>query len=435
MSKKISLLLLLFGATAPVNLFGQSAFLMTNQTNQGVFMGGLGVSVIDDETYVAFNFYPEFAIGKLGFGLSIPFRFNTETGDLREEDWNETYDYFRILRFVRYGYKRDPFYARFGELDATRIGHGFIMNFYNNNIIYYDRRKIGLALDMDAGVAGFESMTSNLGRAEIFGGRVYYRPLYESGTIVLKNLAIGASYVTDIDPDENRNTSDGLAEYGLDIELPLIKSPIFETIVYADYAKISQHGSGKAVGIEMILEGVGGTFEFVAQLERRYLNANFKANYFNAFYEIDRFRLMPGAAGAFRKEDLLAAQPKTRGTFGLLRGSFINTIDILGTYERLDGVPNSGILHLQAIVPNTVPKMSLRAAYDRTGINSFADAFRLDQRSVARFGFGYKLNPFIVVYMDYIWTYKLDPVSGEYKSQRRVEPQLAFVYPFSIGGR
>lgn len=421
--------------TFPLAAWGQNAYLMPNQTNQGVFMGGLGVSVIDDETFVTFNFYPEFAIGKLGFGLDIPLRFNTETGDLRDEDWNETYDYFRILRFVRYGYKRDPFYARFGELDATRLGHGFIMNFYNNNIIYYDRRKIGLALDIDAGVAGFESMTSNLGRAEIFGGRVYYRPLYETGTIVLKNLAIGASYVTDIDPDENRNTSDGVAEYGVDIELPVLKTPVLETVLYADYAKISRYGSGRAVGIEFLLEGVGGAFNFVAQLERRFLNAGFIANYFNAFYEIDRYQVKPSTSTVFRKEDLLAKQPKTRGTFGLLRGTVINTIDVLGTFERLDGIKNSGTLHLQAIVPNTVPKMSLRAAYDRTGIDSFSDAFRLDNRSVARLGLGYKLNPFIVVYMDYIWTYKRDPVTGEYKTQRRVEPQLAFVYPFTIGGR
>lgn len=419
----------------PLSVLGQTSYLTPGQTNQGVFMGGLGISVIDDQTFVTFNFYPEFAIGKVGFGLDIPLRFNTETGDLREEDWDEGYDYFRILRYVRYGFKRDPFHARLGELDATRIGHGFIMNFYNNNVIHYDKRKVGLILDIDAGVAGFESMTSNLGRGEIFGGRVYYRPLYEMDTPVLRNFAIGASYVTDIDPDQNRNTDDNIAEYGLDVELPVLKTPIFQTLLYADYAKISRYGSGKAVGVEFMLQDLAGTLSFIAQLERRYLNANFLPAYFNAFYEIDRFRIGPNSTIAFRKEDLLTNQPKTRGTFGLLRGTVLNTLDVLGTYERLDGVSNSGILHLQAIVPNTVPKMSFRATYDRTGIDSFSDAFALDNRSVARLGLGYKINPFIVVYMDYIWTYRFDEVTGEYKTQRRVEPQLAFVYPFPIGGK
>ncbi|MFQ5629803.1 MAG: hypothetical protein ACE5I1_13645 [bacterium] len=402
--QKTDLIFVFIVFLCPLTVFGQSSYIMPGQTNQGVFMGGLGVSVIDDETFVTFNFYPEFAIGKVGFGLNIPLRFNTETGDLREEDWDEGYDYFRILRFIRYGYKRDPFYARLGELDATRIGHGFIMNFYNNNIINYDKRKIGLVLDIDAGVAGFESMTSNLGRAEIFGSRVYYRPLFESSTPILRYFAIGASYVTDIDPDQNRNSNDDITEIGLDIELPLLKTPVFQTLLYADYAKISRHGSGKAIGVELTLQGIGGTFSFIAQLERRFLNADFLPAYFNAFYEIDRFRPMPGDTAVFRKEDLLAKQPKTRGTFGLLRGTVLNTIDVLGTFERLDGISNSGVLHIQAIVPNTVPKMSLRAAYDRTGIDSFSDAFQLDNRSVARLGLGYKINPFIVVYMDYIWT-------------------------------
>jgi hypothetical protein len=353
---------------------------------------------------------------------------------LRDEDWDEGYDYFRIIRYARYGYKREPFYTRFGELDAARIGHGFIMNYYNNNVISYDRRKVGLVLDIDAGVAGFESMTSNLGRAEIFGGRVYYRPLYEMDTPVLRNFAIGASYVTDIDPDQDRATDDNVVEYGLDVELPVLKTPVLQTLLYADFAKISGQGSGRALGVEVSLQGVANTFNFVAQLERRFLGKNFLPGYFNAFYEIDKFRITNG--DTLRKVALLDSQlVTTRGTFGLLRGTVINTVDVIGTFERLDGVQNSGILHIQATVPNTVPKFSLRAAYDRTGIDSFSDAFKLDNRSVARFGIGYKLNTFIVVYMDYIWTYRLDPNTGKYETQRRVEPQIAFVYPFPIGGR
>lgn len=427
----IVLLGLTLGLTTPLHC--QFGYLMPGQTDQGVFIGGMGFSVIDDQTFVTFNFYPELAFGKVGIGLDIPLRFNTQTGDLREEDWDETYDYFRILRFIRYGQKREPVYARLGELDAVRLGHGFIVNFYNNHSVNYDRRKIGLVFDIDAGVAGFESITSNLGRAEILGIRGYYRPFFHTETPIIRNFAIGASFVTDVDPDENRKTGDDVIEYGLDIEVPVIKTPIFQTLLYADYAKIASYGSGRAAGIELSLQGTAGTFNLVAQLERRFLNAEFIPAYFDAFYEIDRYRPTNVDTVFFRKEDLLVKQPKTRGTFGLLRGTVLNTLDVIGTFEKLDGVPNSGILHLYGNVPNTVPKISARASYSRVGIGNFADAFKLDDRSIARLGFGYKLNAFIVVYMDYIWTYRFDPATNTYKSQRRVEPSLSLVYPFPIG--
>ncbi len=413
----------------PSALFSQS-FLIPGIANQGMFMGGMGVSVIDDTTYFTVNFRPELGLGKFGIGLDIPLRFNVSTGDIRRQDWNETYDYFRLIRYVRYGHKGDPFYTRVGTLDATRIGHGFIMNFYRNEL-NYDQRKIGLELDVDAGWWGFESMTSNFGRAEILGIRPYYRPIYGSNIPILKNFAIGVSYVIDLDPDGDRNTADDIAIYGMDVELPLVKTSMVRTLLYADVAKIRGFGSGQAVGIEVSLYGIAGTFNFVAQLERRFLGKQFTPAYFNSFYERDRFQMMNGVP--VRKQDALAAiQTTTKGIFGLLYGSILNMVDILGTFEKLDAQPRSGILNVQAQIPDALPSISARATYNRTGIDGFADTFKLDERSVARLGIGYKVYPFLIVYMDYVWTFRYDPATGGYKTQKRIEPQIAFVYPFRI---
>lgn len=431
MNRRIGLVLVFLGFL-PAVAFSQGYGYGYGLNNQGALMGGLGMTVIDDTTYITLSFRPELAFGKWGLGLDIPLRFNTTTGDIRGQDWNEGYDYLRIVRYLRYGRKRQPLYMRLGALDAARIGHGFIMNFYNNDFIHYDRRKVGLALDVDAGIAGFESMTNNLGRAEIFGGRLYYRPLFETGVPVIRNFAVGATYVTDIDPDEDRDTADEIAAFGLDIELPVIKTSLLQTILYADYAKISRYGHGTAAGIELSLSGIGGTFDFVAQLERRFLSDEFLPAYFNFFYEFDKFRVDNGVE--FRKENLLKTQRKTNGTFGLLYGSLLNTLTITGTFERLDAVPNSGILYIQAHIPDAVPKISARASYTRTGIDTFGDAFELDERSVARLGIGYKVYPFMIFYMDYIWTYRFNETANKYEIQKRFEPQIAFVYPFPIGG-
>jgi len=352
------------------------------------------------------------------------------TGDLRKEDWNETYDYFRLVRYVRYGHKGDAFYTRVGTLDATRLGHGFIMNFYRNEL-NYDKRKIGLELDADFGAFGFESMTSNFGRAEIFGFRGYYRPLHQFSIPILRNFAIGGSYVIDIDPDQNRATNDDVAVFGLDAELPLIRTSLIRTVLYADWAKFRGFGSGQAVGIELSLHGIGGVFNFVAQLERRFLGEQFMPAFFNPFYEKERFQLIAGTP--VRKQDMLRSlNQSTRGTYGLLYGRVLNMVEILGTFEKQDDIPNSGILNIQAIIPDAIPSISARATYNRTAIDGFADAFRLDERSVARLGIGYKVYPFLIVYLDYIWTFKYDPVAQTYSTQKRFEPQIAFVYPFQF---
>ena len=401
----------------------------TSLMNQGMFMGGVGVSTIGGETYVSIHLRPELALGKFGIGLDIPLRYNTETGHIRNEDWNEDYDYLRLLRYVRYGQKRESIYARVGALDAARLGHGFIMSYYNNSLIL-DQRKVGLELDIDAKYAGFESVVNNLGRSELYGGRVYYRPLWEMQTPIIKNFAVGATLVTDTDPDVNRDTDDGITEFGFDAELPFIKTSALQLGIYTDYARINNSGDGAAAGVELQMRGIAGVFDFTAQLERRFLGDEFLPAYFGPFYELERNEVRNGIV--FRKKDLLKNAKDTHGTFGLLYGHVLNAIQVLGTYERLDGRENSGILHIEASLPSTLPNIAARAMYDRRGIDGFGDAFDFDENTVARAGLGYKIYPFLIFYTDYVWTYEFDENKQEYKVQRRFEPQIALSFTFGV---
>ena len=114
----------------------------------------------------------------------------------------------------------------------------------------------------------------------------------------------------------------------------------------------------------------------------------------------------------------------------MLFGHLLNTVQLLGSYERLDGVPNSGRLHILASIPDAVPTIKARAMYDDKGIDTFSDAFKLDENSAARVGIGYKINSFLIAYMDYVWTFRIE--NGERKVQKRFEPQLAFSYTFPL---
>jgi hypothetical protein len=404
-------------------------------TDDGVMMGGLGMAFIDDESYFVFNLRSELVLGEFGVGIDVPLRFKTDNGELRDADWNNTYDYFRILRYIRYGTKRrTPVYARLGTLSTARLGHGFIMNYYTNEASY-DDRKIGLEFDWRFGLWGFESVVSNFDRLEIVGGRAYVQPLKQILTVpFVRNIMFGATLVTDDDPDGTRSTDDGVTIGGLDVELPLLRKGPFFSSIYSDFAKIDNFGSGVAVGVELGLLKVGGLLNLYSKLERRFLGKNFLPSYFDPFYEVQRFQQTSG--GPVRKTDLLVARTtREQGIYGELFGDFINFIRILGTYEHIDGQANSGRLHAAALLSRSVARFSARAICDKTGVQDLSDAFTLNERSIARAGLGYQIHPFIYLFMDYIWTFERNPTTGQLDSQRRVEPQLSFVMPLNFGGK
>lgn len=400
--------------------------------NLSLLSGGLGYTAIDGESYANIFLAPEISLGKVGVGLSINLLYNTRNGQIRDQDWDEGYDYLRLVRYVRYGWKGDPFYTRIGVLDAHRIGHGFIINYYSN-AASWDGRKIGLALDLDLGRWGVESMTSNLGRGEIFGGRLFFRPIKGLTSIpVIGNFSIAMSYVTDLDPDENRETSgDKVSIYGFDVELPFVDYPIFWTAVYADYARISDFGSGSAVGITARLKNLGGLASIEARLERRWLGSEFIPGYFDGFYEIDKFSPQ-GGAGIYKTDLLLSQQGKSKGIFGELYASFIGLLDVFGNFQKLDAKPGSGSLHFGAFSQPKLPVIALEASYDKRGVGSFSDAFTFDDRSIARIGMGYKIKPYLFLFMDYIWTFRFDEESERYVPQERYAPRLVFSYEFPI---
>jgi len=434
MEKTTKLMAVLFCFFMLTSVFGQG---LAPEPGNGQVAGGLGYAKIGDDNFFGITIRPELAIGKIGVGLNIDLLYNVETGHIRTEDWNESYDYFRILRYVRYGHKRDPFYARVGALDRARIGHGFLMNFYTNETANYDKRKIGFALDLDFGDFGFETMTSNLGRLELVGFRGYIRPMHFSEIPILSNLAFGLSYVTDIDPDEIRDTDDAVAAFGFDTELPLINNDMLYTGLYYDYGKIVDYGNGTAFGVEAQLKGLAGLFNVYTKFERRLLGEKFIPSFFGAYYEVERHSktIVPAMAGGDsvihnRKADILEGLTKdTKGWYGELGAHVLGALQVVGTYQWLDENPN-GILHFQAEIPDAVPKISARATYDKIGIKTVKDLSL--PNSIAAVGLGYKINPWMIVYMDYIYTFH-ENEAGELKTQKRIRPSVSFVYNFPIG--
>ncbi|NQT23766.1 hypothetical protein HQ585_00265 [candidate division KSB1 bacterium] len=480
----ILFILLGFGA-----VYGQWSGYMADE-GTSTMDGGIGMTWIDDQAYYNISFQPDVSIGKLGVGLNLSLLYNVDTGHIRSEDWDSGYDYARIIRYVRWGHKGDGFYTRIGALDAARIGHGFILGYYNNQI-NYDERKIGLSLDMDFGLFGIETMTSNLGRLEVLGLRGYVRPMNKKEIPVLRNLAFGASYVTDVDPDGSRDSKDGVAFMGIDVELPLIKSDILKMTLFADhafvvdpvsqaemmqtlYSKVNgvaipaieiqnsystdKKGSGQSVGLLTDFSALFDLLNLSVGIERRWLGKGFVPNYYGPMYEVQRYCNVGdlldyydalGADASMIPPELLnnnallgslinkktlmpLISEKQQGWFAGLHMNFLKIVQVMGSFEMLDDVKNSGQLHFGAGLAQEIPLISLEASYDKIGIETFKDIRTLDNRSVARVGLGYKIKPFLLLYMDYIWTFQWDEENGMYKPQERIQPRLAFRMPFNL---
>lgn len=403
-----------------------------NEEGQAI-NGGLGVTWIDGKAFTTFTIAPEFAFGKFGVGLNIELLFDNAGGfKFRKEGWDKGAGILRMIRYLRWGVKHDPLYIRVGSLQTATLGHGFIMGYYTNEA-NYDQRKIGLAFDVDFDKFGFETVTSNLGRVEVIGGRLYYRPLSTTGIPVLKNLEMGATYVTDIDPDNKRSTNDGIAEVGADLGLPVIKSPVFNTTVYADYAKILEHGDGMAVGIKAGIPNILGMLAIYAKLEKRFLNDEFLPNYYNALYEFERVEgnyHYSENSPFLSKADALKNIQKTEGIFGELAGHILGKIRLAGNYQHLNGRKYSGILHLEARSLDLIPGVRLLYAYDKVGIETFTDIRTLDYHSVATAEIGYRTYKFIYISLQYRWNFVFDEESNSYKPQERFQPKITFSYAF-----
>jgi hypothetical protein len=405
-------------------------------TSGGSLPMGLGATFINGETFYLINITPEVAFGQLGIGLDINFRFNTK-GKLRAGDYSKFEDYLRIIRYVRWAQKGDPFYIRVGQLDYSLLGHGSIIYNYRNSASY-DMRKTGIELDMNSEKFGFESMYSDLTGRGLLGLRGYVRPLKFTSLAkvpVINNFEVGATYTRDlnqyadynqpISPGPIDSSRAGLSIYGFDLGLPIISYSFLKSTVYYDFAQISHYGHGSTVGINISLPGMGilmvrGKYEF------RFNGANFIPAYFNALYEHDRF--LNGRS----KSDTLWKVAANRGYYGELIISVLNTFNIIAGYQAPYDVKNQGLMHAELQLPE-VTGIVVRGAFDKTRIGR---VFILDDNSILSGEIGYKPAKYVLVSMLYQRTFSnRNPdgslrTDGSYVKQDRVEPKVSFIYDF-----
>lgn len=418
--------------------------------DKNLLAGGVGVSWIDEKPYYSLRFFPDISFGKIGIGLDLKLEIGPD-GKMRNENFNEFSDYLSIIRYLRYGQKNDPFYAKLGALDYATLGHGSIMYMYRNSP-GYDNRKVGLELDTDFEKFGFELVYGNFGQPGILGLRTYARPFKfgdKPAVPFLNNIEVGFSLVTDMNKyagvstgtyDKVKDifspvTDDGsVTVIGFDLGVPVIRTSVVNLKLYLDYAKIINFGSGVATGAMFDFDGKG-LVDIKAKLERRWNGKGYLPGYFNSLYEVERFKLdKKNGTMTSKVQGLKADTDFGDGYYGELLVRILGTLDVLGSFQKLDKIDNSGILHLYTDILPDNSMVVARAGYDKINILDGKDLFTLDDRSYLYTEVGYKPLPYLVASIVYHWNFS--PVRDsndnivEYKPQKRIEPRLSFVYQF-----
>jgi hypothetical protein len=425
------------------------------RANEGVLTGGFGLNWIDGDLHYSFHFMPEVSFLNFGFGLDLRLDFNS-SGELRKENYNEFSDYLSIIRYARYGLKREPVFIKAGSIDYYTLGHGSIMYQYNNSP-GFDVRQTGIVVDIDFGSFGFESIYGSLAQAGVFGFRGFVRPLHftQLASIpIINNIEIGATYAADFHDKAGiisatlNNITNEIEVYedeksiniiGVDIGLPVLRSDFVGIDLYADYAKIINFGQGAAAGINFNFGGLG-LIRATAKLERRFNGRNYIPSYFNSLHEVQRFNFQQTATAyslIHSKAQMLAfADEPDNGYYGQLGVSVLNLFQILGSYQRLDKTPNSGILHLSSEISSGEMPFLLRFGYDKVNIGAESDLFKLDDRSFLFMEAGYKPMPYLLISMVYSWTYtplrNNDDLITGYEPIKRIEPRITFIFPFDV---
>ncbi len=364
--------------------------------------GTLGADVLRDpdnpqqqKVYYNLSLMPELSLWKFGAGLDINIYFD-EDGNIRAEEWNEWSDMLEKIWYLRFGEREDPFYIYAGGVKSYTLGSGIIVSRYTNMLNYPEIRKIGVNTKIDMGKGGIEAFLSDVNEYPMFGGRLFYRPMFFTGIPILKSLEVGVQGAADYNPDKKDATKkDEMIFYGVDTLLPLFNNSALSADIYGGYAtykageiyNIDNAGQGMSVGLK------GNIIKFIKySMNYSKVDNNFETGYFGRYYEVRRVtspNLLKGKKTPIKEgpKFLLGANFLDKADFSIEYENY--NIDTAGRYPYFHGELN--------LAPSLLlDKYSLSIYYDKSGVETFKDAVDLTG-AIMTTEIGYNIAPNITM--------------------------------------
>lgn len=368
----------------------------------------IGTVTIDGDTYSKAIIQPTFNIGKLKLSLYLPVVYQTDLFD--PDDWyhpegnNEwsfgtdqdgyedialdaLTDLFLKIRYIEWGEQRDPFFFKIGNLSNMTLGHGILMKKFANDADFPTIRRVGLNLGIDGGGIGIESVVNDLVNPEIFGTRLYFRPI--------GNLAFGLSSAIDINPDESVDPASDTVFYSdtifitaaADLDFPLMENDILSFIFFADIAGMLPYMDGEMQYSMMYDDsssafslnnfrnfgwnaGLFGNILFIDyKLEYRYFDGVFKPSFFNTSYERMRGKYIDDISAYLEAPTDIDPVMGIYGEAGFsLFDKIHTTIGYMWPWDASGPSEEDEFLFEVAVMPGTIPVLDIYGslAYHRT---------------------------------------------------------------------
>ncbi len=455
--------LLLLSATASAQSLGDRMHLPQSPSDayRGLALGA-GTTIVDGQPYFLLHAAPQFQLGEWGFGFDGNIRISPQ-GELRKEDWTGLYSYLRWINYVSFDHPNDDFYFRVGGLEHATIGNGTIVSDYWNNSSY-DNRRIGLAARLDLGPFGAQGLTSDLFQRNLVAVRPFVRPFQVVPILAniwfLSHIEIGVTGAFDFDTNATRiipndsnyvrrvpdpsNPSDTILQIlkdsaripsplttlGADISAMLWQSEKTEGRIYADYVRFQKFNDGVIFGARTSFD-IFDSVLLDLRAERSLFKNQFLPNYYNSFYERDRFDNQAGTQDYITKVTLLDDSAGGNGN-GFRAGAFVNYFNefaFQGSYSHLDNLPGQDLMDLEIALPQLPYGMFLRVHYARQNINGVRDLFALDDRSLMYGELSYRPWKWLILTAVERWTFSVDG-AGNLHTESIFEPRADVVIRF-----
>lgn len=345
------------------------------------------------DTYQRFGFTPELRLGKFGIGLDLTLRAKIALGTdapftVYAPDWipdaqRNVFDiYLPKLLFVRYGQRGEPLYAKLGSIEDLSLGNGFIMGNYANTRFLPERRIFGFGAGIDGNLFSFpyvgaEFAVGNVARFDVFGGRLYTRPLAWLPVPVIKGLEIGGEAVLDRDPflyNSELRPASGAYTYawGVDARMPILPGELFPLVAYADLSFQQNGRIGQMTGVSGRLFGIMLYSAQIRVLKGGFIPDLFDSNY--DLYRASRYQALQAPADS----SVIAGWYANAG-MSILKDKVVFNAIVEGPFDRAPASPTnnpSEYPHLRAVLSTAeglIGGFSVDAGYDKYFLGRDAD--------------------------------------------------------------
>ncbi|MBI2897411.1 MAG: hypothetical protein HYY06_27885 [Deltaproteobacteria bacterium] len=407
--------------------------------------GELGYARLDQRNWVAPTLAADLRLAALQSAIRIPIRFRFDTGDVREKDWDEPSDYFRVAQCTRIDFssmgrfererglcqpwqvQRDDYYftARMGPLYDLSLGHGTIVSSYSGNL-NPDHFEPGLLAELQLHEFVHGRVTlDNVTRPSLVGGFLsllpfaYELPETRQWFEETSHLRIEATAVSDLGApdevltafgrplaDESNNllyTTAPVTVVGGDLEYVYAFGRQLRAAVHADWNWITGHGMGGHGQAQFVYNHPDGIYSVRTQGELRFVQRNYIPSYFDSYYDIQRQqyalageareRLERGDEDLVTKREFLESltddswDPGVQGSLELeaFRGTGTDRRRAFRARAFLGdtfGRQGDGQFVVTAEMPRLGDKIDLYALYSRQNFDTIADLVKLDDTLV-----------------------------------------------------